>query len=202
MPHKLSPPVYSVLGSHGLHAYAEYLIILHMYVTCFGTTVVSYESYVRMYVCLTDQFDVSTYLSCFYSAIIEHTNRVIYLEDDDVAAVGKDGSTFVYDPSPSVSMVPLPPPPSPSSPTPYPPPSTPSLFPYPLPASFHTLPLPLPPTRLLPHPPSSPTPYLPPSTPSLFPYPLPTSFHTLPLPLPASFHTLPGTAKDIFIPLP
>ena len=26
------------------------------------------------------------------SAIIEHTNRVIYLEDDDVAAVNQDGS--------------------------------------------------------------------------------------------------------------
>ena len=28
----------------------------------------------------------------FYSAIIEHTNRVIYLEDKDVAAVNNDGS--------------------------------------------------------------------------------------------------------------
>ena len=28
------------------------------------------------------------------SAVIEHTNRVIFLEDDDVAAVKKNGSKF------------------------------------------------------------------------------------------------------------
>ena len=30
-----------------------------------------------------------------YSAIIEHTNRVIYLEDDDVAAVDATGSKIL-----------------------------------------------------------------------------------------------------------
>lgn len=31
----------------------------------------------------------------YFSAVIEHTNQVIYLEDDDVAAV-KDGSMYFY----------------------------------------------------------------------------------------------------------
>lgn len=32
---------------------------------------------------------------CFYSAVIEHTNRVIFLEDDDVAAV-VDGRLSIH----------------------------------------------------------------------------------------------------------
>jgi len=35
---------------------------------------------------------VITSIALFHSAIIEHTNRVIYLEDDDVAAVDATGS--------------------------------------------------------------------------------------------------------------
>ena len=31
-----------------------------------------------------------------YSAVIEHTNKVIFLEDDDVAAVTADGGKSYY----------------------------------------------------------------------------------------------------------
>ena len=36
---------------------------------------------------------LTSILCSIFSAVIEHTNRVIYLEDNDVAAVGPDGCT-------------------------------------------------------------------------------------------------------------
>lgn len=36
------------------------------------------------------------YVLLQYSAIIEHTNKVIFLEDDDVAAVTADGGQSIH----------------------------------------------------------------------------------------------------------
>ena len=44
-----------------------------------------------MYVYMTVFNVFASCLNIFFSAVIEHTNKVIFLEDDDVAAVTADG---------------------------------------------------------------------------------------------------------------
>ncbi|XP_055384026.1 glutamine--fructose-6-phosphate aminotransferase [isomerizing] 2 isoform X2 [Condylostylus longicornis] len=43
-----------------------------------------------------DDKEVEYFFASDASAVIEHTNRVIYLEDDDVAAVNKDGALSIH----------------------------------------------------------------------------------------------------------
>ena len=93
---------------------------------------------------------VEYYFASDASAVIEHTNKVIFLEDDDVAAVKDDGCEHSLPPFLSPSLPPSPPPSLSSSPYLF------FLLPQPLP-----LLLPLPPLPPVPAPPSlSSFPYL------------------------------------------